>query len=292
MKLKDLDKKRLILIDLDGTTLRKHGDEIHPTTKNTLLEAKKAGHTICIVTGRPYRAMSHFYNELGLHTLVSNFDGAHISDPYKREFKRIILSVNNDIIQQIINEPMIKEAAENIMLEYYDRVLLWKEDSDLDAFFHLKDTFKDDEELIIGSPYELWNGPSTNIVLKLKNAKHKDAVISTLASYQDAIQIQSDILYGVQKETDQPIITLTNKNASKGFAADILAQYYNKDIRDVIAFGDQLNDFEMLQKVGIGIAMKNGSESLKYISKGITHYTNDEGGLGEYLSALLAGKEV
>jgi hypothetical protein len=48
----------------------------------------------------------------------------------------------------------------------------------------------------------------------------------------------------------------------------------------------------MITKVGHGIAMKNGSDNLKIVADGITWKTNDEGGLGYYLEALLAGEEV
>lgn len=292
MKLKDLDRKRLILVDLDGTTLNSDGKTIHPTTKKALLKAQKDGHIVSIITGRPFRAIRDIYHELELTSLLTNFDGAHISDPLRQEFKRIVFSINYDIINQIINEPVIKESVENIMFEYYDKVLVWKEDKELDEFFHLSEIKNGaNEQLIIGNPWQLWEGPSTNIVLKLKNNSYKNRVIRALAKYNDAIKIQSDMLYGIASHNTKPVFTLTNKIASKGFAMDILAQYYNKDIRDVIAFGDQLNDFEMLQKAGIGIAMKNGVESLKFVSNGITHKTNDEGGLGDYLTKILSGQE-
>jgi hypothetical protein len=63
-------------------------------------------------------------------------------------------------------------------------------------------------------------------------------------------------------------------------------------LRDVIAFGDQMNDYQMLKKVGYGIAMKNANDQLKSIADGITQKTNDEGGVGYYLEALLTGEEV
>ncbi|WP_265493412.1 HAD hydrolase family protein [Mycoplasma mycoides] len=59
-----------------------------------------------------------------------------------------------------------------------------------------------------------------------------------------------------------------------------------------MAFGDQLNDLEMLKTVGCSVSMKNGVNSLNFVAKGITHYINDEGGLEHYLNLLLAGKEV
>jgi hypothetical protein len=37
-------------------------------------------------------------------------------------------------------------------------------------------------------------------------------------------------------------------------------------LEDTIAFGDSVNDMEMLQAVSVGICMENGSESLKRIA--------------------------
>ncbi|QVJ95644.1 Cof-type HAD-IIB family hydrolase [Mycoplasma mycoides] len=293
MKLKDLNLKRLILIDLDGTTLTNQNDQIHKITKKAILDAQKNGHVVCIVTGRPFRAVEHIYKELKLTTLLANFDGAHIHDPNNKLMKRVVLPINYEIIKQIINESVIKDNVENILIEYYDKSLLWKSDKELEDFFHLnKAKNSKDFQFIKASPYTTWKSPSNNLVLKLKSDKHKDEVIRVLTKYQDAIKIQSDILYGITTSKTKPVITLTNKNADKGFASIFLAQYYNKDIRDVIAFGDQLNDLEMLKTVGCSVAMKNGVNSLKFVAKGITHYTNDEGGLGHYLNLLLAGKEV
>jgi len=69
--------------------------------------------------------------------------------------------------------------------------------------------------------------------------------------------------------------------------AKILAQYYNVDIRDVIAYGDEVNDKEMLLTVGYGVAMKNGHADIKSIANDITTKTNDEGGVGYHLMELL-----
>ncbi|ATZ16145.1 hypothetical protein JN01_0455 [Entomoplasma freundtii] len=293
MQLTNLNSKRLILVDLDGTVLNNDGKTMNPLTKKALMQAQADGHIVAIITGRPFRAIKDIYHELGLTSLLTNFDGAHISDPSRREFKRIVFSINSDIIQQIINEPVIKASVENIIFEYYDKVLIWKEDADLDQFFHLSDLKSPNstEQLITGSPWELWDGPSTNIVLKLKKSSYKNRVFRTLAKYHDAVKIQSDILYGISNPSEKPVFTLTNKNASKGFAVNIIAQYYNKNIQNVIAFGDQMNDFEMIQKVGYGVAMKNAADALKFVADGVTHKTNDEGGVGDYLNHILKGDD-
>ena len=46
--------KKLIAIDLDGTTLNAQS-LITPKTQETLIKAQQQGHTVVIATGRPFR---------------------------------------------------------------------------------------------------------------------------------------------------------------------------------------------------------------------------------------------
>ena len=45
-----------------------------------------------------------------------------------------------------------------------------------------------------------------------------------------------------------------------------------------MACGDGNNDFEMVKRAGVGVAMKNGEESLKEVADFVTK-TNDEEGV-------------
>lgn len=52
--------KKLIAIDLDGTTLNAQS-LISPKTEQTLKKAIDNGHYVSIATGRPYRMSHQFY---------------------------------------------------------------------------------------------------------------------------------------------------------------------------------------------------------------------------------------
>ncbi|PQP78040.1 Cof-type HAD-IIB family hydrolase [Spiroplasma sp. ChiS] len=287
MKLQHLNKKRLILIDLDGTTLMNDGKTIHPKTQDVIKETVKAGHKVCITTGRPHRASIRFYRELGLDTLLTNFDGGHIHDPLKREFKRLVFSISYDVIMSIINHPDVKNIVANVLIEHYDKAICWKKDEAIENYFHLDDVA--DDEYFIANPYTVWKGPASNMALYLNNANEKDQILRIFENFKNSVKVNIGHYSSGQTQT---MINITNKLVSKGFAANILAQYYNVDIRDVIAFGDEMNDLELLQNVGYGIAMKNGNDNLKTNARGITHLTNDEGGVGDYLQKLLNGENV
>lgn len=117
------NQKRLILVDLDGTVLQSNGKEIHHDTLAALKKATELGHIVCIVTGRPHRGSIKFYNQLGLKTLLCNFNGAHIHDPNIKKFKRLIFPISEQIIKDILKEDYIYNNIDNGIIEYYNKAV-------------------------------------------------------------------------------------------------------------------------------------------------------------------------
>ena len=65
---------------------------------------------------------------------------------------------------------------------------------------------------------------------------------------------------------------------------DTLSTISNENI---IAFGDGLNDIEMLKKCGVGVAMKNALPEVKEQADCITSETNNQNGVVEFLKEYL-----
>lgn len=84
-------------------------------------------------------------------------------------------------------------------------------------------------------------------------------------------------------------IEVNTKQASKGRALDFLCSYLGIAREEVMAFGDGLNDIDMLKTAGISVAMANADASAKAAADIITK-SNDENGcayiIEEYLKEL------
>lgn len=67
------------------------------------------------------------------------------------------------------------------------------------------------------------------------------------------------------------------EGVTKASAIEILAENLGIDKKEIIAVGDGGNDKEMLEAVGLKVAMKNAKPSLKEIADVITPVDNNEG---------------
>jgi Cof subfamily protein (haloacid dehalogenase superfamily) len=81
--------------------------------------------------------------------------------------------------------------------------------------------------------------------------------------------------------SNDTLIEIAPKSVSKLTAIKLLLQDH-ESLNDVIAFGDNYNDMEMLQNVGRGIAVANAREEVKSIAKDLA-LKNSEDGVAHYI---------
>ena len=75
---------------------------------------------------------------------------------------------------------------------------------------------------------------------------------------------------------------IMHAGATKLSAVSTLAQYWRVAKSEIVAFGDDLNDMDLLSGVGIGVAMGNALDDVKAVAAD-TCDTNDNDGLAKWL---------
>ena len=85
--------------------------------------------------------------------------------------------------------------------------------------------------------------------------------------------------------SNDTLIEIAPKSVSKLTAIQKLLRT-NEDLQDVIAFGDNYNDIDMLKNAGCGVAVANGREEVKQIANFITS-RNTEDGVARYIEEHL-----
>lgn len=70
---------------------------------------------------------------------------------------------------------------------------------------------------------------------------------------------------------------VVERDASKAKGLLRLCRFYGINMEDTVAFGDSMNDYEILKEAGIGIAMGNSTDQLKAVSDYVTDDISRDG---------------
>jgi Cof subfamily protein (haloacid dehalogenase superfamily) len=256
----------LIAVDLDGTLL-KDDKTISPRTKKALQEAMKQGHKVVISTGRPFRSSYNYYQELNLDTPIVNFNGALVQHPKDPNWGVFHSPLDKEIAIKVIQSSE-QFGVQNIMLEVMDDVYLRKHDEDI------ANTFFD---------------PSTKISL-LPELLHTDPTCVLIHPYehnadqlrQHLEQEHAEVIEHRKWGAPWHVIEIITTGLSKAVGLERICASYDIPAKNVIAFGDEDNDFEMIQFAGMGVAMGNAIPRLKELSNVVT-LTNEEDGIAHFL---------
>ncbi|MGX2957369.1 Cof-type HAD-IIB family hydrolase [Ursidibacter arcticus] len=91
--------------------------------------------------------------------------------------------------------------------------------------------------------------------------------------------IDANVLEDDLKEVrwHQYSVDLLNKHHSKARGIQDVLSYFGLDMKNAIAFGDGLNDLEMLSTVGYGVAMGNAEDEVKALADYVTDPIEQDG---------------
>lgn len=262
--------KHLIALDLDGTLLT-NKKVINSKTKDIILQAKEEGHVVVIATGRPHRASIEFYHQLGLDTPMVNFNGALIHHPTDKKWDSLHSPLPNRTAKKIV-ETCYDLDVKNILAEVGDDVYLDRYDEDLISIFH---EAGDNYPMTIGSIKNHLKEDPTSLLIHPRT----DHIAELRASLDDA---HASVIEHRKWAAPWHVIEIVRKGMNKAVGLKKIAQYYHIPQERVIAFGDEDNDFEMIEYAGVGVAMENGIAELKSLANHVTG-TNEENGIGLFL---------
>ena len=86
---------------------------------------------------------------------------------------------------------------------------------------------------------------------------------------------------------DYEYINITPANINKNEALKFLINYLKIDSKDVLAIGDNINDYEMIQNAGIGVAVNEALEDLKKVATYVTKLNTSEGAFAEAIDKYI-----
>lgn len=91
---------------------------------------------------------------------------------------------------------------------------------------------------------------------------------AAIKEFGDRLLINSSKPYNVEA---------IDAHASKGKAVEFLANKYGISLSDTMTFGDNLNDLQMIEVAGMGVAVGNAVDTLKNAADYIAENCEDDG---------------
>jgi 5-amino-6-(5-phospho-D-ribitylamino)uracil phosphatase len=262
----------LIALDLDGTLLTAE-KKIPRKTKEILFALMEKGHHVCISTGRPFRSSNMYYKELELKSPIINFNGAFVHHPHDAGFGIHHTPLELDVAKRIITACETFQVK-NIMVEVLDDVYLKKPDEVI-----VKTFIMDENPLQIGDLHQTLTEDPTAILVHPED--HHVSELRAMLEKEHAEVIDQRVWAAPWN-----IIEVIRAGVSKATGLTKVAEYYNIPKERIVAFGDEDNDFEMIDYAGHGVAMGNAINELKERANYVT-LTNEEEGIAHYLTNVL-----
>ncbi|MEZ8826697.1 Cof-type HAD-IIB family hydrolase [Vibrio amylolyticus] len=230
----------IVASDLDGTLLAPN-HKLSDFTKQTLKELHEKGLTFVFATGRHHVDVAGIREQVGIPAYMVTSNGARVHD--QNDQLMYSKNVPEHLIQPVID--LVKQDPD-IMIHMYrnDEWLLNKEDEILKNFH--------DESGFSYTVFDVDNAPVDGIAKIF--VTHPDHDHDYLVPYEDKL----NELFG--EETNVAFSTpwcleVMAAEVSKGEALDVVAKSINQSLNNCIAFGDGMNDVEMLSMAGLGLVM-------------------------------------
>lgn len=266
--------KKIIAIDLDGTLLRSD-HTISDYTVNTLQKVQEKGHQVIISTGRPYRTAFPYYQQLGLHTPMINFNGSLTHIPESKWAYEHSVTIDRRYLLELLGKAE-QIQADFIASEYRKKFYITTDfpetiEPQLFGVSKITDKMKLVTEKITKNP---------NAILFQTRVEDKYALASELRQhFSEEMEVDS---WGGPLN----ILECSPKGVNKAYALKYLLNALNIDKSKLIAFGDEHNDTEMLSFASTGYAMKNANPLLLDFADEQIAWTNNEDGVAKTLEEL------
>lgn len=271
---------RLIAIDLDGTLLDDNKN-IPKDNIDVINELMDLGYEIVFATGRRYMAARDFIDE------------------FKEDI--LIFANNGNIIRHSSDDRL--EVAHYLQSDTIEEVLDYGRKLNLHPVLHI-DRFDEGIDMLVEKSYDdpaysgyldgedryesvgSFSQEDLSRILSIVYIGRIDE-LSQLKDYTDKNYADDYTTYLMTNvHLAEGLLEICNPDISKWVSIENYASYKGIKPEEIIAIGDDTNDMEMIEKAGLGIAMRNAVDSVKDVADLVTYNDNNDAGLAQVLRGI------
>ncbi len=273
---------RLLALDIDGTLLNS-SKRLTDRTRQAVERAKEYGFIVSLVSGRRPRSMLRVAKELDLVDPMVAYHGGVIADPVS------LCSLHSVTVRRPVSERVIAawEQEEITTFTYCDSP------TPPDVYYQLSTR---------GRPTGSLDREGDNVrqVSSLIRDTNFEPLRLTASGDAADTQLALDIARPLIDPCEIRLLRTMDYDgkwhmellpaaATKANGLRWLCQHYGITPEQTIAVGDHLNDLDMIEFAGLGVAMGNAQPEVKAVADLVIGH-HDEDGLAVFIEELLQGR--
>lgn len=245
---------KMIITDLDGTLLRSD-KTVSKYTMSIFRSCINKGIKIALATARPIRAVK-------MLNIPLSFDAAiyHNGAVINTDEGNFHYGISSQVTKDIILAALQNDAQARLCIEIDDKIYGNSDPSDIWPGI----------EINLTDFGNLPSAPADKIILLTADID-KLSAISKVLSENMYLEI-----------SENTVGMIMHKDATKSNAIKQLTESFACSIDEVVAFGDDHNDVEMLRNCGMGVAVANAIDKVKAAADCICD-TNDNDGVAKWI---------
>lgn len=250
-------KQKVIFLDIDGTLTPPGTNDPPKSAVRAIARARSEGHLVFLCSGRNYDMLRPLlrYDFDGVAASMGGYiecQGKVIYDcPMTEEQRRSAMEVleKNNVFRTV--ECMDGSYTDEGLKEFLRSHMAESGNSEL---LRLREQIEKELRIL---PMKEYRGQPVYKILIMS--------LSEKQLMEPKAVLEDDFYFCMQEKSADGWLNgeLVNRQFDKGKAIGRVCAHLHIPESDSIAFGDSMNDREMLERAGLGICMENGSPALK-----------------------------
>ncbi len=250
---------KMIVTDLDNTLLRRD-KTVSDYTVSVFRRCHDMGMKIVLATARPVRAVKEWL-ALPVERDACIYHNGAVVEIENRLFREtgIDRKSTDTLLQEAVKLGCMRVAVEidNALYANFDAAATWP-----------------GMEFVMSDFRNLPEASANKVVFLPADKSEKESIEKLLGE-----NLYCDV-------ADNTVLMVMNKQARKRNAVRDIAEHYGLSFADVVAFGDDHNDVEMLRESGIGVAVASAIDEAKAVADCVCGDC-DEDGVAQWLEENL-----
>ncbi|MBQ9685842.1 MAG: HAD family hydrolase [Oscillospiraceae bacterium] len=261
--------RKLIFLDIDGTLTPPGSNDPPASAVDAIRRAQMAGHLIFLCTGRNPDMLTPLLR-FGFDGVIAS-SGGYVTLGNRVLYDCPMTDAQRETAMRLFGEQGVYRTVEALDGSFCDEGLaefLRQSSGGNSELVRWRKALEKDLNIRPMAEYD--GRPIYKVVFMCRELEQLAPAIEAL---------EQDFFFLVQDMAAANCLNgeLVNRKFDKGSGVRRIAEALGASLEDTIGFGDSMNDLEMIQTVGTGVCMANGSPNLKKFSTMVCPAVEEDG---------------